>query len=44
LLAGGLLFVLDKSILETVACAFVANYFARKDFAEAGEDQVEVLI
>jgi hypothetical protein len=44
LLAGGLVFIFDEGVLETVAGAFVADYFAGQDFAKAGEDQFEVLI
>jgi hypothetical protein len=38
LFAGCLFAVFDEGILEGVAGAFVADYFAGEDFAEAGED------
>jgi hypothetical protein len=37
LFAGGLFAVFDEGVLERVAGAFVADYLAGEDFAEAGE-------
>jgi hypothetical protein len=37
LFAGGLFGILDECVLEGVVGAFVADYFAGEDCAEAGE-------
>lgn len=44
LFTGGLVFVFDECVLETIACAFVADYFAGQDLAETAEYQLEVLV
>ena len=44
LLAGGLIFEFDESVLEAVAGAFVADDFAGENGAEAGEDGLEILV
>jgi hypothetical protein len=38
LFARGLFGILDECVLKTVVGAFIADDFARKDCAEAGED------
>lgn len=44
LLTGFLVFELNEGILKTIAGAFVANDFTGEDFAEAAEDQIQVVI
>lgn len=44
LLTGFLIFKLNEGILKTVTGAFVTNDFTGENFAEAAEDQIQVII
>ena len=44
LLAVLLILEFDECILKTVSCTLVSDDFTRKDFAEAAENQIQILI
>jgi hypothetical protein len=44
LLAIFLILEFNKCILQTVASSFVSDDFARQDFPEPAEDQLQILI